>query len=90
MEKKDIIDKVKTIEAKQKGIEESKEYEQRCVKSKVCPKCGNTLKEKTVDGTNGVLGSWKYYICECKYEIEVNNHRDKNIIWRKDSQNIVL
>ena len=84
MNKNKILDKVRKIEEDKRKIKEQKEYEQRCVKSVICPKCGNELKEEIKHGTDGVIGSWRFYICnpDCKYKIEVNNYKDKKITWR--------
>lgn len=84
MHKNEILNKVEKIEEEQREIIEQRIYEQRCIKHKLCPTCGNNLKEETDNGAVGIIGFWLYYVCNaCNYKIEVENYKNKDIIWCK-------
>ena len=43
---------------------EREEFERRCCRNRVCPKCGDVLNVNDLDGVSGI---WLEYICKCGY-----------------------
>ena len=77
-----ILKKVMIREQEKDELIEQRNWEQRCVNVCICPMCGTNMKEDTVVKVRQAC-SWSFYKCHsCKYSIEVNNFKEREIVWR--------